>query len=63
MEHCVFNQCTSTGPARVYGPPVLTKLGNVSALTAAGSSGNTEANNGGQCQGPGLGVDSRRVCN
>ena len=63
MEHCVFNQCSSTGPARVYAPPVLTKLGNVSALTAAGSEGATEADSNGLCDGPGLGVDTRRACN
>ena len=63
MEHCVFNQCTSTGPARVYAPPMLTRLGNVSALTAAGSRGNTEANPGGQCQGNGTSDVTRRACN
>ena len=63
MEHCVFNQCTSTGPARDYAQPVLVRLGNVSALTSAGSSGQTEANNGGQCQGNGTSDVGRFACN
>jgi hypothetical protein len=47
---------------RTYAPPRLERYGSVSELTAAGTSGPTEANSSGQCRGVGTSDPSRQQC-